>query len=330
MTRFQFLRVALHVLVVFLLIPLKSAADMVPRVFRSRKNTLPLTPTGEFYIEDIAGPPKSLKQGLANWRLTITGKVDHPIVLNYRDLLARPSQKRIITLNCIGNLVGGHAIGNAEWEGIPLASLLEEADPHFFARFMNVKAADGYHDSLPLKKGYHPGALLATKMNGKPLNPDHGFPLRLIIPGFYGIKQVKWLQEIEISNQKLQGHWQKKGWSEKARVKIFSRIDSPENGETLLARSTVIRGIAFAGDRGIQYVQVSTDGEKTWSLASLQPPLSSYSWVFWSFSCRFHRPGRYTLSVRAADQYSGLQADDLRDPFPSGTSGIHRIEITVT
>jgi len=330
MNRSQFLRLLFFGLLFLLVLPLKVLADMVPHVFKTRKHPLPITPVQEFYIEDYSGPPKSLRHGADHWRLTIKGKVDHPLTLDYRQILARPSVKRIITLNCIGNPVGGRAIGNAEWQGIPLKDLLAEADPHFFSNTLIIRAEDGYYESIPLRKAKHPGAMLAYKMNGKPLTLNHGFPLRLLIPGLYGIKQMKWIVEIEVADHRPKGYWHKKGWSKQAKVKIISRIDLPENNKVLRSRQTVIRGIAFAGDRGIQYVQVSIDGEKTWSLAQLEKPLSPYSWVFWKFPCTFHRPGRTRIAVRAADQYSGLQQDDLRDPFPSGTSGIHRIEVLVS
>ena len=109
----------------------------------------------------------------------------------------------------------------------------------------------------------------------------------------------------------------------------MSRVDFPVHDQWLESRRTILRGIAFAGDHGIQYVQVSLDGERSWSLARLEKPLSRYSWVLWSFPCTFPGLGRYRIAVRAADLYSGVQRDDGRDPFPSGTSGIHRIEVNV-
>jgi DMSO/TMAO reductase YedYZ molybdopterin-dependent catalytic subunit len=330
MTRSRFLRFLLFTIVFLFTLPLKVLADMVPRVFKTRKRPSPITPVEEFYVEDFSGPPKSLRQGAKDWRLTIKGKVDHPLTLDYKQILSRPTVKRIITLNCIGNPVGGRAIGTALWEGIPLKDLIDSADPNFFSNTLILKAEDGYYESIPLGKAKHPAALLAIKMNGQPLTLNHGFPLRLLIPGLYGIKQMKWIKEIEVANHRPKGYWHKKGWSRQAKVKIVSRIDIPENNETLISRQTIIRGIAFAGDRGIQYVQVSIDGEKTWSLAQLAKPLSPYSWVFWKFPCTFPKAGRTRIAVRAADQYSGLQQDDLRDPFPSGTSGIHRIEVLVS
>lgn len=326
-SRTQFLRFLLGAFLSLPFNPVRALADMVPRVFKSRGETLPVTPTEEFYVEDYSGPPESLKRGLRGWRLDVKGRIDRPLALDYERILSRPPAKRTVTINCIGNPVGGHAIGNAEWEGILLKDLLREAAPHFLANALILRAEDGYEDSVPLKSGFHPGALLAYKMNGQPLTLDHGFPLRLIAPGLYGIKQVKWIREVEVVRGAPPGYWQKRGWSKQARAKIFSRIDSPRDGERLSGRTALIRGVAFAGDRGVQYVEVSTDGEQTWSLARLMPPLSPYSWVLWSFPCVFPKPGAYRVAVRAADQYDGRQADDLREPFPSGTSGIHRIEV---
>jgi len=302
---------------------------MAPKVFRPEGLPSPITPNPQFYIEDISGPPEKDPHLLDHWRLDLMGTVDHPLSLSYKDILHIPSVKQVITLSCIGNPIGGHAIGTAEWEGVLLKDLLEKADPDFLSRTMIFRGADGYHDSLPLKKGYHRGAMLAYKMNGRILSREHGYPLRLLVPGFYGIKQLKWIREIEVTDQDHQGYWQKRKWTPEGKVQLLSRIDSHTDDEWLFSRETVFRGIAFSGDRGIQYVQVSLDGERTWQLARLEPPLSDFSWVFWSFPCKFTRPGRYTVSVRAADQFSGIQMNDRRDPFPAGTRGFHRIKVNV-
>ncbi|CAI2717466.1 molybdopterin-dependent oxidoreductase [Nitrospina watsonii] len=304
-------------------------SGMTPDIARPDGALSPITPTKQFYVEDISGPPDTLPRDASAWTLNLTGDIAHPETLRYDDILKHPAVTRTITLNCIGNPIGGYAIGNAEWSGLPLKELIDAADPDFFADTLVLKGADGYHDSLPLSAARHPGALLVHSMNGEPLTRDHGFPLRVLVPGYYGIKQVKWLQEIQIQNGPHTGYWQERNWTQSGRVKIFSRIDHPEHGEWLETRRTTLRGIAFAGDRGIQYVQVSLDGEKSWSLAQLEKPLSPYAWVFWSFPVTFPRSGRYRLAVRAADRFSGVQRDGARDPFPSGTSGIHRIDVKV-
>jgi len=137
------------------------------------------------------------------------------------------------------------------------------------------------------------------------------------------------VQALEVTDAAEPGYWQKRGWDRDAQVAVFSRIDAPGDGEFLKPGKTLLRGIAFAGDRGIQYVQVSLDGENTWTLAKLEPAQSPWSWVFWSHPAVFDRPGKYAIAVRAADQYSGIQRDDRRDAFPAGVTGIHRIAVIV-
>ncbi len=345
MTRYRFLRLLLFGGLSLLFYPLRAlatrfsfeesakpfspvpVADMQPRATAPSDRVTAITPNSQFYVEDINGPPK--QRAAETWRLKITGKVDRPLTLSLDQIRKRPAVREIITLSCIGNPVGGYALGNAEWEGISLRDLLDEADPDFFAKTLVFKGADGYHDSIPLSRGRHRAAVLVHTMNGEPLPRAHGFPLRLLVPGLYGIKQVKWISEIEVSSKNHNGYWQKRNWSKDGTVKVISRIDFPKNGDRIYTSNTTVRGIAFAGDRGIHYVQVSADGEKTWSLAKLEKPLSPYSWVFWSFAMQLPRSGRYTLAVRAVDQYSGIQRDAQSDAFPSGTSGIHRVQFHV-
>ena len=336
MTRFQFLRRVLYLILSIFVYPVRLFAgpplaspdsEMTPTWTPPGKHTPAITPTELFYIEDISGPPPSLKKQTADWRLRVTGNISHPLTLGTDQLLERPSVQRIITLSCIGNPVGGHAIGTAVWQGVLLRELVREADPGFFAKTLIMKGEDGYHDSIPI--GKIKNALLAWQMNGQPLTREHGHPLRLLVPGLYGIKQVKWLREIEVSDDSHKGYWQKRNWSKSAKVKIMSRIDSHRDGEWVPTRETVIRGIAFSGDRGIQYVQVSLDSERSWKLARLEKPQSPHSWVFWSLPCKFPQRGRYNIAVRATDQYSGVQTDDHRDAFPTGASGYHRIHLNV-
>jgi DMSO/TMAO reductase YedYZ molybdopterin-dependent catalytic subunit len=134
----------------------------------------PITPNSEFYVEDIHGPPKPLNT--ETWRLKVTGKIDRPLTLSLDQIRKRPAVRQIITLSCIGNPVGGYALGNAEWEGVSLKDLLDEADPDFFTKTLIFKGADGYHDSIPLSRGRHRAVMLAHTMNGEPLPREHGSP----------------------------------------------------------------------------------------------------------------------------------------------------------
>ncbi|QPJ62275.1 MAG: molybdopterin-dependent oxidoreductase [Candidatus Nitronauta litoralis] len=336
MTRARFLQIIAGWAFLFAALPfralaalkLKPVANMAPRFTVPTGDTSPITPTSRFYVEDISGVPDYVKAGAPDWMLQIHGEVERPLSLNLKAIAAKPQVQKIITLSCIGNPVGGHAIGNAKWQGISLRKLLEEVSPSSDADWMIVRGADGYHESIPIKKARHPAALLATHMNGERLTKDHGYPLRLLIPGLYGIKQVKWIQELEFSAGRQPGYWNKKGWTRDARVQIFSRIDWPHQGENLLRGNHNIRGVAFAGDRGIIRVEISFDEGKTWQLATLGKPLSNYSWVFWNASVPLG-PGHYSVMVRAADLYSGIQSGYKRDPFPAGVNGFHRIEFKV-
>lgn len=336
MTRARFLQVIAGWALLFLALPLralaalkvKPVADMAPRFTVPKGDTPPITPTSRFYVEDISGVPDYIKEGAQGWTLKVHGKVEQPLNLDFQAITSKPQVHETITLSCIGNPVGGYALGNAKWQGISLRQLLKEADPTSNSEWMVVRAADGYHESIPLKKARHRAAMLATHMNGQRLTKDHGYPLRLLIPGLYGIKQVKWIQELELTSKRLPGYWNKKGWTHDARVQIFSRIDWPHQEDNLLRGYHNIRGIAFAGDRGIIRVQVSFDEGKTWQLAKLEKPLSEYSWVFWNVRVPLG-PGNHSVMVRAADLYSGIQRGYKRDPFPAGVTGFHRIEFNV-
>ncbi len=151
------------------------------------------------------------------------------------------------------------------------------------------------------------------------------FPLRLIVPGLYGIKNVKWIIEIEVYNGDYQGYWQRRGWTDDGHIKIFSRIDSPGHYQRLVGSDQTLRGIAFGGPHSISRVEVSLDGTKTWHDAGIEPPMSPYSWVIWSYDWRPPQRGKYHLAVRATDSEGKLQTAEIVRPQPNGASGLHTI-----
>ena len=238
---------------------------------------------------------------LEEWTLSIEGMVDKPLSLRYADLQNFPQRKIVATLECIGNPVGGESIGTAEWEGIPLHLLLKEVGANLGAIDLVIHAKDGYSDSLSLSRAQETDVLLALKMNGVPLPPDHGYPARIIVPGFYGIKNVKWLTQLEVVNYDYKGHWQQEGWSEDAAIKPMSRIDQPGDRQTIQERSFKIRGIAFAGRSGVGLVEVSTNASKTWHTANLEPKQSPHSWTFWNYDWQVPKSGEHVIVVRATD-----------------------------
>jgi hypothetical protein len=167
--------------------------------------------------------------------------------------------------------------------------------------------------------------MLAYLMNGEKLPKEHGFPLRLLVPGLYGIKNVKWITEIEVYNGNHLGYWQRQGWTDDGTIKIFSRIDSPGHYQALRGPEQVFRGIAFGGPNTIGKVEVSFDAAKTWHEAELETPQSPYSWVIWNYRWRPPKKGKFQVVVRAADVKGNVQIAELVRPQPAGASGLHTI-----
>ena len=286
---------------------------------RVGKQTPPLTSNDEFYITSIDVTPKV---NIDRWELTIDGLVQQPLKLNYEGLLKRPQTSLIATLECIGNPLGGEDISTAKWEGIRLNTLLDEAGIDPSGMDLVLRGADGYSDSVPLSRALGDEVLLALTMNGVPLPADHGYPARVIVPGLYGLKNVKWLIALEVVNYDYKGYWQREGWPEDAFVKVQSRIDLPGDRETITRKHYSIQGIAFGGEHGIQQVEVSTDAGKIWHTAALQPPLSPYAWVFWNYDWVIPASGEYTLMVRAIDGRGVGQKDKPGD--------VHAITVEVS
>lgn len=310
-----------------LLAPRRVRAGWLDSLFSSPARITPaITPNKDFYVTSCCSTPRPPKP--VQWSLTIKGLVERPITLRYDDLFARPVVREIVTLECIGNAVGGDSISTAEWGGIRLADLLREAgvDPGAFDLVM--RAADGYSDSFPIQRALEPDVLVAHTMNGEPLPREHGYPVRIIVPGIYGMKHVKWLTELEVVNDDYQGHWERRGWSDEALVKLRSRIDAPGDGERVSVGAFTVRGIAFGGRSPVGRVEISMDGGRSWEAASLTPPLSPHAWTHWSYPWRIPRPGSYVLAVRAVDGTGAMQSADAGAPFPSGASGLHTVRVT--
>jgi hypothetical protein len=187
------------------------------------------------------------------------------------------------------------------------------------------RAADGYHDSIPFTRAMQDDVMLAFAMNGERLPKEHGFPIRLLVPGLYGIKNVKWVTEIECYNGDYKGYWQQKGWTDDGTIKIFSRIDSPGHYQPLTGPEHRFRGIAFGGPNTISKVELTFDDGKTWNEALIEPPLSPYSWVVWNYDWRPPKAGRYRVAVRATDVKNQVQIAEIVRPQPAGASGLHTI-----
>jgi DMSO/TMAO reductase YedYZ molybdopterin-dependent catalytic subunit len=212
---------------------------------------------------------------------------------------------------------------------VRLEELLERAKPKRGVRDIALHAADGYSDSITFETALKPTTLVAYAMNDEPLPMGHGAPVRLVVPGIYGMKNVKWLTRIEATNEDFNGFWERRGWSDIAIIKTMSRIDVPKSTKVDRGKNA-IGGIAFAGDRGIAEVEWSADGGLTWKTASVKPALSPSSWVLWADEWNPLSSGRVDLQVRAIDSTEEVQIAEVTDAYPDGATGYHKVIVRLS
>lgn len=286
-----------------------------------------LTPVGDFYIvsKNIVDPDVSL----TSWRLKIVGLVDRPLDLSYNDLLALPARRVYRTLECISNEVGGDLISNALWTGVEFGELLRRASLRDGAQVLHFTSADGYTENMSIAQALLPSTLLAYRMNDAPLTRKHGFPLRVLGSGTFGMKNPKWITQIEVARSGAPGFWEQQGWDAGAVIPTTSRIDVPFDRATVRGKRVEVAGLAFAGDRGIRRVEISTDNGATWEAAQLFPSLGDNTWVFWHHLWSPARVGVHVLAVRATDGLGNVQTAARRGTFPAGATGYHKIEVNV-
>ena len=288
-----------------------------------------LTSNADFYRVDTALTVPRVD--LASWRLTVGGLVDAPVELTFADLLDRPLVERVVTLNCVSNEVGGPYIGTARWLGVPLAPLLREVGLRSDADQLLARSVDGMTIGTPtaaLLDGREP--LLCVGMNGEPLPPEHGFPVRMLTPGLYGYTGAcKWLRELEATTfADVDAYWVERGWAPQGVVKTASRIDRPAPFTRLAAGPVTLAGVAWAQGRGIRGVEVRVD-DGPWEQAELLPVPSVDTWVQWRLDWAA-TPGAHTLAVRATDGTGAVQPQARVTPFPDGATGWHTITVAVS
>jgi len=293
-----------------------------------------ITPTDLFYRIDKN--PIVPEVNAQTWNLTMKGLVNKPFEINYKELRDMPSIEQFATLECVSNKIGGDLISTAIWKGVRLKDLLEKAHVKPTAKYIVFRCFDGYDVGIPLERGLLEGTILAYDMNGAPLTSEHGYPVRAIVPGIYGMMNAKWMTEIELVDKVYEGYWQRKGWSNIAKYNTHSFIIIPGNApirkrfrnlEVSNVNGTVpVAGMAFAGDRGIAKVEVSTDEGATWKIAKIKDPLSQYTWVFWNAELDL-TGNNHKIVVRATDKTGKIQTDQIQDPFPNGATGYHTIDV---
>ena len=287
------------------------------------------TRSADFYRIDTALSVPDVKA--EDWSLRIHGMVGEELTLTFDDLLAMPLRERWITLTCVSNEVGGSYVGNARWLGYPLKDLLERVRPGSGADMVYATSTDGFTLSAPLADLVDGrDAMLAVGMNGEPLPREHGFPVRMVVPGLYGyVSACKWVTDLEITTfASKTAYWTDRGWSAKGPIKTASRIDVPQSFATVRAGRVPVAGVAWAQHRGVQKVEVSVDrGE--WAVAELVPSVSEDTWCQWVYDWDASEAGSHTLQVRATDGTGATQTQDVAAPVPDGASGWDSVTVTV-
>ncbi len=299
-----------------------------------------VTPTYLFYRIDIN--PIVPEVDATSWTLTVKGLVNNPLTITYEQIKAMPSVEEYATLQCVSNKIGGDLTSTALWKGVRLKDLLQKAQVKPDAKYIAFRCYDGYDVGIPLERGLLEGSILAYDMNLAPLTSEHGYPVRAIVPGLYGMMNPKWITEIELVDNVYEGYWARNGWTNIATEDTHSSIVIPgnapitdrfrnlelENINIVPGQRVPVAGIAFAGDRGISKVEVSTDGGATWKSASIKDPLSKYTWVLWTAGFTpAEAQGNYKVIVRATDKSGKVQTAEIRPPFPDGATGYHMINI---
>jgi DMSO/TMAO reductase YedYZ molybdopterin-dependent catalytic subunit len=290
-----------------------------------------VTPNQTFYITSYSDKVPEIDPH--SYRLRIEGQVQQPCTLTLHDLEAMQDKQEYVTLECIGNPVGGEAISNALWDGVTLRKIIQKANPKPGIVKTAFFAAEGYSDSIPYTLALSDDVFLAFRMNGKPLPPVHGYPLRVIIPGIFGMKNVKWLSRIELVNYDFKGYWEKTGWSDTAVIPTMSEILMPMNDWRISLGEYIMGGIAFGGRHGIGRVQISIEGQD-WQDAELKPPLSKWAWTLWRYAWTPAREGDFSLRVRAFDHSGKAQESSslfghILGTYPDGARGIQTVQVKV-
>jgi DMSO/TMAO reductase YedYZ molybdopterin-dependent catalytic subunit len=289
------------------------------------------TPPPALYV--VSSEVRSPRVDPTNWRLTISGLVDRPLTLSYAELQSMTSVEQASTLTCISNEVGGGLTGTGVWSGVVLRTLLDAAGISGQPMAVVLRSVTGYADAIPLERALDERTLVAYGFGGDALLREHGFPARLIVPGLYGMKNVKWLDGIEVVGQDYRGYWEERGWDPTATVRTLSTVDTGNsalgNPSQVPAESgeVVLGGYAFAGARGISRVELNID-DSGWQAAHLKASTSDITWQPWRFAWNASSAD-HLVSVRTFDGTGAMQPAESSPPHPAGASGWHTLRIHV-
>lgn len=290
-----------------------------------------ITPNDQFYCvtKNVVDP----RVNASLWRLEVSGLVKTRQTYHLDRLKSLPTVTQETTLMCISNGLDAGLMSNALWKGVPMGILLNAATPLPGAAKVRLHGVDNYTDTFPLEKAMDPTTLVVYEMNGEPLPHRHGFPARVIVPGYFGEKHVKWITRIEVADADAKGFYETQGWGPDFIVPTRSRFDQPDHESTfkleLASKGILVSGIAFGGDRGISRVEVSFDDGANWAEAKLDYPGTKLTWALWSYNWQPGDVDDYTLVVRATDGEGEVQEWDEERPFKSGTTGFHKIVVHI-
>ena len=293
-----------------------------------------VTPTSDFYVvtKNAIDPAVDVSA----WTLTVDGLVASPLQLNYSELQARiasgalPPASEYATMECVSNEVGGDLIGTAMWDGTRLADVLGAAGLDPSADWVEFTSVDGYTVAIPLAKALDPATLVVLQMNGAPLEGRHGGPVRILVPGKYGMFSAKWLNRITAVQGEVLGFWQQKGWTNDGPIETEALIALPASG-SVVAGAVTLGGFAVSAADGISKVEVSTDGGTTWAAAQLRAPKDpKLTWVLWTYDWTPPQGGAYEIVARAYDGNGVVQTATVAPPFPNGASGYDHITLLVS
>ena len=285
-----------------------------------------VTPNPDFYRIDTALSVPQID--LESWELRVHGMVEEEFTITFQDLLDADLIERHITLTCVSNPVGGNLAGNAKWLGYPLRDLLARARPTGGADMVLSTSTDGFSASTPLPILQDDrDAMLAISMNGEPLPLEHGFPVRMVVPGLYGyVSATKWVVDLEVTRfADKTAYWTDRGWSEQGPIKTMARVEVPRSFAQVPAGTSTIGGSAWAQHRGITKVEVQIDGGD-WEEATLAAEASVDTWRQWSHEINVEA-GSHTVRARAYDP-DGVQTEERADTVPNGASGWQSVQFT--
>ncbi|QDG88106.1 molybdopterin-dependent oxidoreductase [Pseudarthrobacter sp. NIBRBAC000502770] len=309
--------------------PAKAAAAVPAGVQSPVPGVTPwLTDNADFYRIDTALSVPEIN--VNDWELRVHGLVEQEVTLTFQDLLDAELIESNVTLTCVSNPVGGNLAGNAKWLGLPIRDVLARAKPKDGADMVLSKSIDGFSASTPLEV-LQDGrdAMLAIGMNGEPLPLEHGYPVRMVVPGLYGfVSATKWVVDLEVTRfADNKAYWTERGWSERGPIKTMARVEVPKSFAKVPAGKVAVGGTAWAQTRGITKVEIQIDNGD-WTETVLSTEASTITWRQWSYEWDA-APGPHYIKVRATDGTGQVQTDQRADPVPDGASGWQSVMVTV-